>query len=467
MARRADRGGADGRPSSPVGPRSPRSSSSRRALPRIASLGALAVLVGVAVELPLLSSLAGGSSGRYLEVSPPRDAYDRAAARTKPIARSGPSKRGDGRGAGATGGRAELLRPDFEGDRGDVTARGRDATDAERPGPTTSKSSSPRPPPPEPLDAVDFCAEKCRYVSEVCSHNLHRDRLSLPAPRCLNYSLTVPDDIYWRDFARGGRRINAPRDEKTSELVKWGARRARERRLEESAPELATPCEDRPTNHSAPMMFPEEFEFFAKLLINAEPRTYLEWGCGMSTSFYPLLASGTVVAIDGYPPWCEKVGSEPRVKCMREEEGRLRFHCEELRGAVGDVGKLSRSASDADVEAAMAGYVGSIDGAAEEANVAYFDVALVDGRFRVQCALKLLPYLKSESVLIMHDFWVRYRSNKEKNLGYGKVLDYYYVIGYARSIVALRKKEGLSEEVEASAYKSYMKKEHLDWVDVK
>ena len=44
-------------------------------------------------------------------------------------------------------------------------------------------------------------------------------------------------------------------------------------------------------------------EFIVKLFANAKPATYLEWGTGTSTSFYPLLASGSVYAIDGYPPW--------------------------------------------------------------------------------------------------------------------------------------------------------------------
>ena len=76
----------------------------------------------------------------------------------------------------------------------------------------------------------------------------------------------------------------------------------------------------------------------------------------------------------------------------------------------------------------------------EEGSVTKFDVALVDGRFRLQCALKLLPYLHSESVLLMHDFWLRIPAYKD-------VLDYYYVIGYARSVVALKKKPGLSLEI--------------------
>ena len=197
-----------------------------------------------------------------------------------------------------------------------------------------------------------------------------------------------------------------------------------------------------------------------------QPETYLEWGWGMSTSFYPLLATRTVIAIDGFPPWCEQVGNEPRVKCMRDED-KLHFFCPELVGVDGEpvemtqpVGKLNMNTADKDVENVMDIYVNSVTVAMDKANVTKLDVALVDGRFRVQCALKLLPYLHSDSVLLMHDFWIRYNFFKD-------VLKYYDVIGYARSAVAFKKKTGLGKDVEWNVYKSYMKRESLDWNDIK
>ena len=102
-------------------------------------------------------------------------------------------------------------------------------------------------------------------------------------------------------------------------------------------------------------------------------------------------------------------------------------------------------------------YVNSLSRSFNETGVRMFDVALVDGRFRVQCAIKLLPYLHDDSVLLMHDFWVRIKS-------YGAVLEYYDVIGYARSVVALKKKKGL--ESEADIYKKFMNRESLDWLDI-
>lgn len=334
-------------------------------------------------------------------------------------------------------------------------------------------------PPPEDLETIEFCAEKCRYVRAMCN-GLHRDRLALPAPSCLNYSLTVKGDIYWQDFlengtgteAATGRGINFQRNQKTVELVDWAAGLATERRRQKMpSTGNATStrrCESVPTENTNPMMWPEEFEFITKLMSNLKPTTYLEWGCGTSTSFYPLLSSGQVIAIDGYPPWCEKVASEPRVKCM-VDEGRLKFYCPEIVGADGvtklalqNVGKLPAGTPNEDIEAAMRIYVDtSFTRAVAETKIKMLDVALVDGRFRLQCALRLLPHLGPDSILLLHDFWVRLKA-------YKIVLEYYYVVGYARSVVALKKKEGMfdSEDMEKTIYEKYMKREYLFWYDI-
>ena len=61
------------------------------------------------------------------------------------------------------------------------------------------------------------------------------------------------------------------------------------------------------------------------------------------------------------------------------------------------------------------------------------DAALVDGRFRVACALRLLPYLRRGAVIFIHDFWNRLDS-------FYPVLDFYRVRGAARNLVALERR---------------------------
>jgi hypothetical protein len=63
------------------------------------------------------------------------------------------------------------------------------------------------------------------------------------------------------------------------------------------------------------------------------------------------------------------------------------------------------------------------------------DVALVDGRARLSCAIKLLPYLHNNSIVIIHDFWVRPY--------YFDVLNYYdevKSVKHGQSVIVMRPK---------------------------
>ena len=49
-------------------------------------------------------------------------------------------------------------------------------------------------PPPEPLDIIEFCAEKCRYIEEMCTENRHQN-LEWPAVACKVRFLDVESDL--------------------------------------------------------------------------------------------------------------------------------------------------------------------------------------------------------------------------------------------------------------------------------
>jgi hypothetical protein len=293
-------------------------------------------------------------------------------------------------------------------------------------------------PPPESVVTIAVCAEKCKGVLANCDDKFQARLGHAPAPKCLWYSETEGEDPYWRNVT-----ATAERNKKTRALVVWGGRQARRRGGHLDS------CEDRFTStHISPMMFPEEFEMVVKTLAQHRPATYLEWGSGKSTSFYPLLASGKVAVIDGYPPWCVKVEMDTVVKCLIES-GRLSLACKSPVRADGTEvellgeGRLPSNLSDADVNVTMETYVNAVD----DTGFTTFDAALVDGRFRVACALKLLPYLHSKSILFMHDFWLRPM--------YHAVLPYYDVLGTARSLVVLRKKTVLPTD-HKTAYLRFM-----------
>eukprot|EP00038_Savillea_parva_P012634 m.205950 g.205950 ORF g.205950 m.205950 type:complete len:364 (+) comp23142_c0_seq1:78-1169(+) len=304
-------------------------------------------------------------------------------------------------------------------------------------------------PPPEPIGTIAICAEKCKHIKSMCSDEFQA-KISFPAPTCLAYSTLAADDPY---YGRSKVAETVERNTATRKLIAWGGRQARHRRSSSQAVVNTTGCETVPAAHDAPMMWPEEFELIVKTMIQHEPNTYLEWGSGKSTSFYPLLASGAVSVIDGYPPWCRKVEEDPTVMCM-VDEGRLRFFCKPPVRKDGSTiavlgeGRLPDNIADADTAIIADLYVNAVD----SIGTTHFDAALVDGRFRVACALKLLPYLSQTSVLFMHDFWLRPR--------YHAVLDYYNVVGYARSAVVLRKKASLPED-HATAYTRFMGRKHM------
>jgi hypothetical protein len=117
------------------------------------------------------------------------------------------------------------------------------------------------------------------------------------------------------------------------------------------------------------------------------------------------------------------------------EAGALDFHCvpHPVRpdGTKIPYVKMSRCSSYEDSKLAFDNYMQTIEEVGDRAQ--HLDVALVDGRFRTATALKLLPYFSENSVLLIHDFFFKFR-------GYFAVLDYYEPIGHARSVVALRKK---------------------------
>jgi len=60
-----------------------------------------------------------------------------------------------------------------------------------------------------------------------------------------------------------------------------------------------------------------------------------------------------------------------------------------------------------------------------------FDVVLIDGRARVDCAIEVLPYLSKDAIVFIHDFDRQY---------YWKVLKYYEIVDIVDNLVELRRK---------------------------
>lgn len=73
---------------------------------------------------------------------------------------------------------------------------------------------------------------------------------------------------------------------------------------------------------------------------------------------------------------------------------------------VGVLAAFGKPTNSTDVSYYFARYVTAVDGFN---NAPYYDSVLVDGRFRVACAIKTLKYLRRDSIFFMHDWPRSYR----------------------------------------------------------
>mmetsp|Transcript_51413 Transcript_51413/g.160448 ORF Transcript_51413/g.160448 Transcript_51413/m.160448 type:complete len:261 (-) Transcript_51413:28-810(-) len=187
-----------------------------------------------------------------------------------------------------------------------------------------------------------------------------------------------------------------------------------------------------PTEESLPLMHKDEVLVIVQILLLIKPRIYLEWGSGKSTSIFPLL-SGHTYALDNYPPWCEKITNSKVVSCLMYRAA-LNYSCVHSTIPMGDFGNVPPQ----NVDEMFHLYVDQNIGILEhlQANGSRLDAVLIDGRFRVASALRILPWLHSRSVIFVHDFWNRIGT-------YGVLLQYYHVLWRVKTLAVLIPREGI------------------------
>ncbi|MEG2941642.1 MAG: hypothetical protein RR969_08680 [Thermomonas sp.] len=150
----------------------------------------------------------------------------------------------------------------------------------------------------------------------------------------------------------------------------------------------------------------------------------VEFGSGGST----LLAVRSpslrrIWSVESDPAWIARLRAEPDV-ATAEQSGRLNLLAADI-GPVGGYGfPVDRS-----MQSAWPRYQEAVwdDAAAIET-----DLVLVDGRFRVACALEALARARPHAVLLFHDFWNRPH--------YHPVLAFTDWLGSCDSLAILRRK---------------------------
>lgn len=165
----------------------------------------------------------------------------------------------------------------------------------------------------------------------------------------------------------------------------------------------------------------------------------VEFGSGGST----LLAVRSpslrrIWSVESDPGWIERLRVETDITAA-EQAGRLQLRCVDI-GAVGEFG----FPRDASMQAAWPRYYQSVW---DEAAAIDTDLVLIDGRFRVACALEALARCRPHAVLLFHDFWNR--------TPYHPVLAFTDWLGSCDSLAILRRKPSFDAEAFEEVRQAY------------
>ena len=146
-----------------------------------------------------------------------------------------------------------------------------------------------------------------------------------------------------------------------------------------------------------PAMTPEETKSLVAHMCSIRRRDVLEFGCGGSTAVAALCNVSNVHSVDSSLEWLEKV----RTMDMWQASNTKWFAYHANIGDLMDWGRPVAAEHDGFSKYSRVG---------ELIKSASIDTVLVDGRFRVACALRALPLLSSEDTLIVHDYERSYYS---------------------------------------------------------
>ena len=167
---------------------------------------------------------------------------------------------------------------------------------------------------------------------------------------------------------------------------------------------------------------------------------YVEWGSGGSTQIAPLLINKKAFSIEHYIPWCNRMQTNEMVQ-ISMTLNKLEFECVDTGEKLVQVG---RPAHGADAVKIGKMYVNKVDEIIEglykedEMFDGVLDVVLIDGRYRVACALKLFAngYVRNNrSIVMVHDFFWRAKE-------YKMIRDYFNLIDPKSGNMRIAKRHG-------------------------
>jgi hypothetical protein len=154
--------------------------------------------------------------------------------------------------------------------------------------------------------------------------------------------------------------------------------------------------------------------------------TYLEFGAGGSTQFAIEHVRGRIVSVESDAAWIDKLKADPRVKAALDSR-RLSFMHIDI-GPVGDWGVPRGETRIKHWKDYFSAPWISLD--------LPFDFVLIDGRFRIMCALIACAYAPEETRIAIHDYSVRKH--------YFVLEKYFDTIDSADTLVILKRRKNIN-----------------------
>lgn len=176
--------------------------------------------------------------------------------------------------------------------------------------------------------------------------------------------------------------------------------------------------------YEKPWMSDIEIETISKYLKKDD--IMLEWGSGGSTNYFPQFVK-EYYSIEHDPTWYGEISKEIPSNVVSF-----------------NLIPVDHSLTDPTQKYQIQNYINYVD----KLDVKKFDKVLIDGRGRGWCAEKIVPYLKEDSIVFIHDYWQRPR--------YHIVERWFDVIDYVKdgqSLVVLKLKKHLMQNTEKEPMK--------------
>lgn len=151
-------------------------------------------------------------------------------------------------------------------------------------------------------------------------------------------------------------------------------------------------------------------------------RFYLEFGCGGSTALALQKSKGMVVSVESDAQWIAKLKESPDIM-KAVQAGRLAFY----HADIGPVGPWGVPKDESRLKAWKSYYT-----APWTFRDFDYDLVLIDGRFRVMCALAAAIYVGPDTIVTMHDYGNR--------RGYFDIERYFDFVDQADKLIVMRKR---------------------------